>query len=77
MKPGKDSTEFKLLFSENWLKKGDVFIGEYPLCKLIVVKEPRLRDRWWWKILKFLTFGYFFQPVRYYTVKIYEKYEKS
>ncbi len=74
MSPGENSKEFKLLLSENWFKRGELI--DTLESTLIVTSEPKLRDKWWWKILRFITFGYYFQSIWYYTVKIHEKYEK-
>jgi hypothetical protein len=75
MSPGKNSEKFKLWFCENWFKRGELI--DTLESTLIITSVPKLRDRWWWKILRFITFGYFFQPDIYYTVKIHEKYETN
>jgi hypothetical protein len=58
------------LEQEFFLKKDILHVGG---TKLRVLETPKKRDKWWWKILRFITFGKFFQPVYDYKVEVHEE----
>lgn len=60
--------EFKLRLDQDWFQKEDILEGQGVQVK--VLEKPYRRDKWWWKILRFLTFGFFFQPEYCYKVEI-------
>jgi hypothetical protein len=58
------------LEQEFFLKKDVLHVGG---AKLKVLETLKKKDKWWWKILRFITFGKFFQPVWHHKVEIYEE----
>lgn len=70
--PGKEGTLFRLLLQPNIFKKNDI-IDSYDGVKLRILSTPTTKyNKWYWKILNWLTFGYFFNVEYTYTVKIIE-----
>jgi hypothetical protein len=70
--PGKEGTTFKLLLNPNAFKKNDI-IESSEGVELKVLSTPTIRyNKWYWKILNWLTFKYFFNVDYTYTVKIIE-----
>lgn len=56
-KPGKKNTKFELILDEKFFTKEDIFITvNYE--KVEIVSEPTVYyNKWYWKLLNFLTFG--------------------
>lgn len=63
-------TAFNLLLSSDY-KKGEI-LSVWKSIEVIVLKAPKKRDTWYWKVLRFLTFGLLFKPNYYHRVKIVE-----
>lgn len=75
MNPGVSNQKFEMKFSENWLRKGSVLdMGADKKIKVEVISEPKLYyNKWYWKILNFLTFKLCFNVKYTYTCKIINK----
>ena len=63
---GKESVTFNILLEKDF-ERGDI-LNSGALVK--VISEPKERDKWYYAVLRFLTFGKFFQPCFYHKVKI-------
>lgn len=63
---GKESVTFNLLLEKDF-ERGDI-LNSGVLVE--VISPPKKRDTWYWAVLRFLTFGKFFQPCVYHKVKI-------
>jgi hypothetical protein len=59
---------FEFRLDQESFLKGDIL--RTTSVKLRVLETPKKKDKWWWKILRFITFGKFFQPVWYHKVEI-------
>ena len=70
---GKKGYKFEMNFNEDWLEKDDIVQtnGNYDGVEVIIVSTPTLYyKKWYWRILNFITFGFFFNVKYTYTVKI-------
>ncbi len=61
--------KFELLLDSNWFNKKDIL--ESSGQKLEIIDTPKTHyNKWYWRILNFLTFKLFFNVKYTYTVKI-------
>lgn len=66
-----ENQKFELLLQSNWFNKRNIL--ESSGQKLEVIDIPKTHyNKWYWKILNFLTFKLFFNVKYTYTVKIIE-----
>ena len=65
--PGNTGNVIKVFVSAGYWDKGNILNSNG--YEFIVIDTPKKRDSWFFKVLRFLTFGKFFKPVYYYKVK--------
>ena len=66
----KSNSVFQIKFEETWVKQKDI-IENLNNTKLEILDNPKQHyNKWYWKVLNWLTFKLFFNVSYTYTVKI-------
>lgn len=66
--------QFKLELDSDWFNGGDILHTYNEETTLRVLSTPtKKKHQWWYRILNWLTFGYFFNIEYRYTVEIIEE----
>lgn len=70
---GQKGYKFEINFYADWIQKGGILQtdGNYDGVKVEVLSTPTLHyQKWYWRVLNFITFGQLFNVKYTYTVKI-------
>lgn len=67
----KELTKFEIVFKKNYISRGDILDSSEHGVKLKVLDEPTWHySKWYFRLLRLLTFGYFFNMKVTYTVEM-------
>jgi hypothetical protein len=68
----KENEPFELLLDHHWFRKGDILNQDENISLKVLSEPKKYYNKWYWKILNFITFKIWFNYKVTYTVKIIE-----